>query len=114
MKRYFVVLAAVLIFAAGAASAAIVITLNGYSGVSVTLEPIGLVGSTGDGVFMVTVTGNVLDSTGGGRFTETLQFRSDDPVYLAAPYNLNQTAATNLYRKARRAWKNQALADNTD
>ena len=114
MKRYAMILAAVLVFVAGVASAAIVITLNGYRNVSVSLEPVGLCGDTGDCVFMVTVQGRVLDSAGGERSTETLQFRSNDPVYLAAPYSINQTATTNLYRKSRRAWKNQALADNTD
>lgn len=114
MKRYFAIIAALLIFAAGAASAAIVITLNGYSNVTVSLEPIGLCGTTGDCVFMVTTTGTVLDSAGGARQQETLQFRTDDPVYLAAPYNINPTTTTNLYRKARRAWKVRALDENAD
>ena len=114
MKRYAMILATLMIFAAGVASAAIIITLNGYSNIAVTLEPIGLCGSTGDCVFNVTVRGMAIDSGGSGRSVEEKQFRTDDPVYLASPYNINPTTTTTLYRKSRRVWKLSVLADGTD
>lgn len=114
MTRKILALALALTFVAGAASAAIVITLNGYRNVTATLEPIGECGTTGDCVFMVTVSGRVLDSISGDHGLQTLQFRTDDPVYQAAPFNINPTTATAMYRKARRAWKASVLAENAD
>ena len=109
MKKLTVILLCAAMLCAGAASAAIVITLNGYRNVSVTLEPVGLCGSTGDCVFNITVAGSVLDSADVERSRETFSFRSD-----IAQYNLNQTAMTNLYRKSRRVWKSQVLNEDVD
>jgi len=60
MRTKILALAALCAFFVGsAASAAIILTLNGYSNVGVSIEPIGLCGSTGNCVFMVTTTGTV-------------------------------------------------------
>ena len=115
MSKKILSIVAALVFVAGVASAAIVITLNGYRNVSVVLEPVSGPCEVGtDCILLVTVNGVVMDSDGGDRSTYTFQFRTDDPVYLAAPYNVNATAAKNMYIKSRRAWKFQALAEDSD
>ena len=108
MKKLATILAVLAIFAAGAASAALVININKLDAVQVCIAEYAPC-TTGDCSLMFSVTGSVSGDNGYSR-TETLQFRADD----ASAWGGNVTQASNLFRKGRRALRKASLGEDTE